>query len=71
MSFRDSAGITHSVDVTAESLFEAAASALCVFRKNNWLDPMSGATRLEVEVRVTCRVPSDQSLLENGADRTG
>ena len=30
--------------------FEAAASALCVFRKNQWLDPMGAATRLEVEV---------------------
>ncbi len=51
VSFRDPAGITHSVEVTAESLFEAAASALAVFKKDGWTDPLGAATRLEVEVR--------------------
>jgi len=39
------------VDVTADSLFEAAATALAIFKKDGWTDPVGSAARLEVEVR--------------------
>lgn len=39
------------MDVTADSLFEAAAIALAVFKKDAWTDPVGSAARLEVEVR--------------------
>lgn len=47
----DPQGIRHTVEVTAESLFEAAAIALAAFKKSGWTDPVGSAARLEVEVR--------------------
>ena len=51
VTLTDTQGLRHSVDVTAESLFEAAATALAIFKKNGWTDPIGSAARLEVEVR--------------------
>lgn len=51
MSLTDSQGIKHTVEVTADSLFEAAAMALAVFKKDGWTDPVGSAARLEVQVR--------------------
>lgn len=47
----DISGIRHTVEVSAESLFEAAAQAIAIFRKAPWMDEVGPATRLEVEVR--------------------
>jgi hypothetical protein len=47
----DSRGIRHSVEVTAESLFEAGVLAVTAFRKAGWVEePPSVASRLEIEV---------------------
>lgn len=51
VSLTDSQGIKHTVEVTADSLFEAAAMALAVFKKDGWTDPVGSAARLEVQVR--------------------
>jgi hypothetical protein len=51
VSVTDSRGIRHSVEITAESLFEAAAMALAAFRKDGWTEPPGPATRLEIEVK--------------------
>jgi hypothetical protein len=51
VTLTDSRGVRHTVDVTAESLFEAAAHALAVFKRDGWTDPVGPATRMEVEVR--------------------
>ncbi len=52
VSYEDLHGIIHSVDVSAESLYEAAALALRVFRQAELLDYQPGlATRLSVAVR--------------------
>jgi hypothetical protein len=45
VTLTDPHGVRHSVDVTAETLFEAAAMA------NGWTDPIGLAARLDVEVR--------------------
>ena len=47
----DSRGSRHSVDVLAESLFEAAALGLKLLRDEGWVDKPGPATRLEVQVR--------------------
>jgi hypothetical protein len=48
----DSRGIRHSVEVTAESLFEAGVLAVTAFRKAGWVEEAPGlASRLEIEVR--------------------
>jgi hypothetical protein len=38
VSFVDSDGIRHSVEVAAESLYEAAALAVKEFRRHTWVD---------------------------------
>ncbi len=47
----DFGGIRHTVEVTAESLFEAAAAGIAVFRGAPWIEEIGPGTRLEVEVR--------------------
>jgi hypothetical protein len=48
----DARGIKHSVEVTAESLFEAGVIALNTLRKAGWVEDSPGpGTRLEIEVR--------------------
>ena len=52
VSFKDSEGITHSVEITASSLFEAAVVALAEFRKHGFTDATFGpATTLNVRVK--------------------
>lgn len=50
ITLTDPKGVRHTVDVTAESLFEAAAVALAIFKKDGWTDPVGSAARLEVKV---------------------
>jgi hypothetical protein len=45
------AGVRHTVEVTAESLYEAAVLALSVLKKHGWVDPIGPATELQVQVR--------------------
>ena len=51
VSFTDGAGVTHTVSVTASSLFEAAALAIAEFRRCGFAFAAVGpATRLKVSV---------------------
>ena len=53
MSFVDSDGIRHSIEVAAESLYEAAALAVSEFRRHAWVDDLEpGAiTPLSISIR--------------------
>ena len=51
VSFTDPRGIKHSVEVTADSLFEAAVLGVKVLRSGEWNDPPNQTTMIEVEVR--------------------
>lgn len=52
MTFQDLAGVRHTVEVSAESLYEAAGLALEAFRLAPFIDPDPGpASRLEVQVK--------------------
>jgi hypothetical protein len=51
VSFLDHRGIRHTVDVQAESLFEAAVLAIQHFRQDPWLERVGPTTVLDVEVR--------------------
>ena len=51
VSFTDVRGITHSVEVMADSLFEAAVHGVKILRAGDWNDPPNQATTLEIEVR--------------------
>lgn len=51
VSFVGVSGIKHSVDVSAETLYEAAALALAMFRESEWADQIAPGTELRVTVR--------------------
>ena len=51
VSFTGPSGVRHSVEVSAESLFEAAILGLSVLKKDGWVDPIAPGTRLEIQVR--------------------
>jgi hypothetical protein len=49
---RDSRGIEHAVEVTAESLYHAVAHALRVFREDDWTEsPERGPSTLVVRIK--------------------
>ena len=64
VSFQSPSAVTHSVEVQAESLYEAAALGLSRLRKDGWIEGLGPATRLEIEVRepATRHVLSVQQL---------
>ena len=53
VSFVDSTGIRHSVEVAAESLYEAAALAVREFRSHPWVDDVEpgAVTPLSISVK--------------------
>ena len=52
VTLTDSRGIRHSVEVTADSLFEAGVLAVSALRQAGFVENVPGpATRLDIEVR--------------------
>ena len=52
VSFTDSEGIEHSVQVPAESLYEAAVEAMAAFRRSVLAEmPLGSQTRLTIRVK--------------------
>ena len=52
VSYCDLKGVEHSIEVTADSLYEAVAQGLRVFRENDWIDEVGrGQTMISVAVR--------------------
>jgi hypothetical protein len=51
VSFKSVTGISHSVDVEAETLYEAAAVGLSRLKKDRWIEGLGPGTRLEIQVR--------------------
>ena len=51
----DLKGIEHSIEVTADSLYEAVAQDLRVFRENDWVDDIGGGLRT---ITVVVRQPA-------------
>ena len=51
VTFTDASGVRHSVDVNADSLYEAAALGLRALKGHAWTEGLGPATRLIVEVR--------------------
>jgi hypothetical protein len=52
VSFTDLEGSRHTVEVSAESLYEAAILGLTALRRDSFLESVPGpATRLEVEIK--------------------
>jgi hypothetical protein len=51
VSFKGVSGIRHTVDVEAETLYEAAVIAVSRFRQDIWGEAVASGAVLEVEVR--------------------
>jgi hypothetical protein len=52
VSCHDLKGVEHSVEVTADSLYEAVAQGLRAFRKNEWVDDIGrGQTSISVKIK--------------------
>src|SRR5712692_4491649 len=52
VSYCDLNGVEHAVEVMADSLYEAVAQGLRVFRENDWIDEVGrGQTIISVVVR--------------------
>jgi hypothetical protein len=50
VSLTDASGARHTVEVQAESLFEAAALGLAALKRDGWVERPGRAARLEVMV---------------------
>jgi len=44
-------GVHHSVDLSAESLYEAAIIGFSLLKQDGWVDPLAPGTRLEIQVK--------------------
>jgi hypothetical protein len=51
VSYTDHRQVRHSVEVQAETLFEAAVVAISLFKKDPWLEKIGPGTVLDIEVR--------------------
>ena len=51
VSFKSATGISHSVDVEAETLYEAAGIGLARLKKDGWVEGLGPGSRLEIAVR--------------------
>jgi hypothetical protein len=51
VSFVGPSGLRHSVEVAAESVYEAAAVGISMLRHDGWTDALALGTKLEVQVR--------------------
>ena len=56
VSFAGPSGVRHSVEVTAESIYEAAALGVSALKNSGWTDVIAPGTELEIQVRepATC-----------------
>ena len=57
VSFAGPSGVRLSVEVTAESIYEAAALSVSALKNSGWVDAIAPGTELDVQVRepATCR----------------
>ncbi len=51
VSFTDIRGITHTAEVEAESLYEAAVQGIRRLNQDPWLERIGPGTKLEIEIR--------------------
>jgi hypothetical protein len=51
VAFTDARGIRHSVEVEAESLYEAAVLGICRLNADPWTQRIGKATVLDIDVR--------------------
>ena len=60
VSYRDLNGVEHSVEVSADSLYEAVAQGLRVFRENDWIHEVG---RVQTAISVAVSHPEVQHTI--------
>jgi len=50
VSFKDADGLVHAVEVTADSMYEAAVLGLKALKRSDWIDVIGPGTRITVAV---------------------
>ena len=58
VSFKSPTGITHGVEVEAETLYEAAGLGLARLKKDGWIEGLGPGSRLEIQVREPATIHS-------------
>jgi hypothetical protein len=53
VAFKSPSGVSHSVEVEAETLMEAAGLGLAKLKKDGWIEGLGPATQLEITARTT------------------
>jgi hypothetical protein len=51
VSFKSATGVTHGVEVEADTLYEAAGLGLARLKKDGWIEGLGPGSRLEIQVR--------------------
>src|SRR3954452_10492286 len=51
VTFTGPSGVRHAVEVSADSLYEAAIVGFSLLKKDGWVEPIAPGTRLEIQVR--------------------
>jgi hypothetical protein len=56
VSFTGPSGVRHSIEVTAESIYEAAALGVAALKRDGWVEEIAPGIELEIQVRepATC-----------------
>ena len=50
VSYKDLEGVRHTVEVTAESVYEASVLALSALSKHDWVENVGPGTKLEIQI---------------------
>jgi hypothetical protein len=50
VSFKDLDGVCHSVEVTADGMYEAACMGLKALKQSDWNEIIGPGTRIDIEV---------------------
>lgn len=51
VTLKSASGVQHSAEVTAESVYEAAALGLSVLKRDGWVETIAPGAELEIRVR--------------------
>lgn len=72
VTIRDIEGMSHSVDVTASTVYEAVAQALAALRRHDWVAGVPQGTSVKVSV-ASVRVDHDVKMadFERWLEKTG
>jgi hypothetical protein len=67
VSFTDPSGVRHSVEVTGESIYEAAALGDPALKNSGWVDAIAPGIEFEIEVRAPSVIGSRCNRFVAGA----